>query len=81
MQPLSTDAIDQVIHELVELNKWVMREFGRPLGLDGMERAAITMLEQMGITKEQHMVDYLVIAAITTHDFVRVNSVLHRPVA
>ncbi len=68
--------IDQVIHELVGLSHWVMRESGKPLGLEGMERAARTMLDQRDIAKDQHLVDYLLIAAMTTHDFVRANSVL-----
>lgn len=68
--------IDQVIHELVGLSHWVVRESGRPLGFEGIERAARAMLDQRDLATDQHLVDYLLIAAMTTHDFVRANSVL-----
>lgn len=75
MKTPAADVVDQVVHELVRLSQWVMRESGRPLELDGMERATNAMLDQRGISKDRHLVDYLMIAALTTHDFVRAHGV------
>jgi len=76
VKTLSTDIIDQVVQELVGLSHWVLKESGRPFGVEGLERAANVLLDQHEVCKDQYMVDYLIIAAMTTHDFARASSVL-----